>query len=415
VSEGRKGSDPRHPSRRRGPQPQEGSTGFWLLDPEVAFLNHGSFGACPRPILDHQAGLRARMEREPVLFLWKELEGLWDEARTDLAAFVGCGPEGLVFVNNASTGVNTILASFPLSRGDEVLVTDHEYNACRNALDAAAARSGATVVLAPVPFPLTSPDEVVEAIVKRVSQRTRLLLVDHITSQTGMVFPVGEIVREMARRGVETLVDGAHGPGQVPLRIDSLGAAFYTGNCHKWLCAPKGAAFLYVREDWRDRVRPLVVSHGANTPRTDRSRFLMEFDWTGTDDPTAVLCVPECIHLLGALCEGGWQELMDANRALALQARTALCAHLGIGSPCPDSMVGSMAAFPLPEGVPGALAPPLYLDPLQEHLWERFRIEVPVQAWPAPPKRVLRISAQVYNSPEQYSRLAGALGELGVP
>jgi isopenicillin-N epimerase len=386
---------------------------FWLLDPEVTFLNHGSFGACPRPILERQSHLRERMEREPILFLWKELEPLLDEARAELAAFVRCDPQGLVFVTNATMGVNTVLGSFPLASGDELLVTDHEYNACRNALDAAARRARARVVVAPVPFPLTSPGDVMEALVTRVTERTRLLLVDHIASQTGLVFPVEEIVRAMAERGVETLVDGAHGPGQVPLDVDALGAAFYTGNCHKWLCAPKGAGFLFVRKDFRAAVRPLVVSHGANSPRTDRSPFLLEFDWTGTDDPTPFLCVPECIHLLGALCEGGWTELMAANRALALEARDILCNALHLVPPCPDSMVGSMAAIPLPDGQADALRPPLYIDPLQEALWQKFRIEVPVQAWPAPPGRVLRVSAQAYNAPAQYQKLAAALIELG--
>lgn len=210
------------------------------------------------------------------------------------------------------------------------------------------------------------------------------------------------------------MVDGAHGPGQVPLDLRALGAAFYAGNCHKWLCAPKGAAFLFVREDFRESVHPLVVSHGANSPRTDRSRFRLEFDWTGTDDPTPLLCIPECIHLLGALCEGGWAELMAANRSLALHARDLLCGVLGIAPPCPDSMVGSMAAVPLPDGDAGSLRPPLYIDPVQETLWLNHRIEVPIQAWPAPPRRVLRVSAQAYNTPEQYAKLAEALGDLGL-
>jgi isopenicillin-N epimerase len=388
---------------------------FWLLDPEVTFLNHGSFGACPRPILERQSQLRERMEREPILFLWKELEPLLDEARAELAAFVKCDPQGLVFVNNATMGVNTVLSSFPLEPGDEVLVTDQEYNACRNALDAAAKRARARVVVAPVPFPLASPGDVVESLVASVTDRTRLLLVDHIASQTGLVFPVLEIVRAMAERGVETLVDGAHGPGQVPLDVGALGAAFYTGNCHKWLCAPKGAGFLFVRGDYRGIVHPLVVSHGANSARMDRSPFQLEFDWTGTDDPTPFLCVPECINLLGALCEGGWTELMAANRALALEARNILCAALGLSPPCPDSMVGAMAAMPLSPGEAGALQPPLWMDPLQEALWRQFRIEVPVQAWPAPPGRVLRVSAQMYNTRSQYEMLAAALVELGAP
>lgn len=355
------------------------------------------------------------MEEEPILFLWKEMEALLDESRAELATFLGCDAQDLVFVNNATTGVNTVLASYPLKHGDEILVTDQEYNACRNALEAAAKRAGARAVVAQVPFPIKHAGDVVDSIVSKVTGKTRLLLVDHIASQTALVFPAEDIVKEMTARGVETLVDGAHGPGQVALDLKALGAAFYTGNCHKWLCAPKGAAFLHVRKDFQPTVHPLVVSHGANSPRTDRSPFQLGFDWTGTDDLTPFLCVPECIHLLGALCEGGWAELMAANRELALRARDTLCAHLEIDPPCPDSMVGSMAAFPLPDGEEGALNPPLYLDPIQEALWNGFRIEVPVQSWPSPPRRVLRISAQIYNSAEQYEGLARALRKLGVP
>lgn len=392
-----------------------GSRGFWLLDPGVTFLNHGSFGACPRPVLEHQRRLRERMEREPVLFLWRELEPLLDEVREELAAFLGCDAEGLALVNNTTVGVNTVLNSFPFKPGDEVLVTDQEYNACRNALDSVTGRAGAKVVVAKVPFPISDPGDVVDNLISAAMERTRLLLVDHITSQTALVFPAAEIVREMQSRGIETLVDGAHGPGQVSLDLGAMGAAFYVGNCHKWLCAPKGAAFLFVREDFRVAMHPLVVSHGANSPRADRSHFRLEFDWTGTDDPTPFLCIPECIHLLGALCEGGWDELMASNRALALRARDILCGALGIDPPAPDSMVGSMVAVPLPDANAESSGPPPRVDPLQEALWRDYRIEVPVQVWPGPPNRVLRVSAQVYNIPDHYARLAEALKDLGVP
>ena len=384
----------------------------WGLDPSVLFLNHGSFGACPRPVLALQQGLRERMETEPVRFLGSGLEGLWDEARASLAAFIGSDPADVVFVPNATTGINTVLASLRLSPGDELLVTDQEYNACRNALEEAALRTGARVVVATLPFPAASPEESAEAILRRATPRTRLLLVDHVVSQTALVMPVAALVREMAARGVETLVDGAHGPGMLPLDLSSLGAAYYTGNCHKWLCAPKGAALLHVRRDLQPGVRPLVISHGANSPRADRSRFLLEFGWTGTHDPTPYLCVPEAIRFLGSLLPGGWPEVMARNRALALRGRRLLCDALRIEEPCPESMVGSMAAVPLPDAPGPKPQPPLFLDPLQVALWERHRIEVPVIYWPAFPRRVLRLSAQLYNEPAHYEKLAEAVKGL---
>ncbi|MGC8723193.1 MAG: aminotransferase class V-fold PLP-dependent enzyme [Acidobacteriota bacterium] len=384
----------------------------WGLDPSVLFLNHGSFGACPRPVLALQQSFRERMEQEPVRFLGVELEPLWDAARASLAAFVGADPDDMVFVSNATAGVNTVLASLRLSPGDELLVTDQEYNACRNALEEAARRTGARVVVAALPFPGASPEAAVEAILRRVTPRTRLLLVDHVVSQTALVMPVAALVREMAARSVETLVDGAHGPGMLPLALSSLGAAYYTGNCHKWLCAPKGAALLHVRRDLQPGVRPLVVSHGANSPRTDRSRFLLEFGWTGTHDPTPYLCVAEAIRFLGSLLPGGWPEVMARNRALALRGRRLLCDALRIAEPCPESMVGSMAAVPLPDAPGPKPQPPLFLDPLQVALWERHRMEVPVIYWPAFPRRVLRLSAQLYNEPAHYEKLAEAVKGL---
>ena len=384
----------------------------WGLDPEITFLNHGSFGACPLAVLEHQRQLRERMERQPVQFLARELEPLLDEARAELASFLGAAAEDLAWLSNATTGVNAVLQSLAFGPGDELLTTDHEYNACRNALEHAAGRSGATVVVAPVPFPLGSPDEVVDAVLSRVTARTRLALIDHVTSPTGLVLPIERLVRELAGRGVETLVDGAHAPGMLELSLDELGAAYFTGNCHKWLCAPKGAAFLHVRRDRRNRVRPLVISHGANSPRRDRSRYHLEFDWTGTDDPTAWLSVPAAIRFMGGLVEGGWPELRRRNRRLALQARDELCRALGVEPGCPDEMVGSMAALPLPPGAPGSTTSALYTDELQSALLRRFQIEVPIIPWPAPPARLVRISAQVYNRPEQYRRLAAALVEL---
>ena len=266
------------------------------------------------------------------------------------------------------------------------------------------------MVGAAIPFPLASTEEVVEAVLGRVTPRTRLALLDHVTSPTGLVLPIARLVAELAERGVDTLVDGAHAPGMVPLDLRSIGAAYYTGNCHKWLCAPKVAGFLHVRSDRRQLIRPVVISHGANSPRQDRSRFLIEFAWTGTPDPSAWLSVPEAIRFMGSITPGGCPQVMARNRALALAARTLLCRALNVPPPCPEECVGSMASVPLPNAGPDEkLVGPLYIDPLQDRLRKRCGLEVPVIHWPAHPKRVVRISAQLYNSLPQYRRLGEAL------
>jgi len=383
----------------------------WTLDPHITFLNHGSFGACPRPVLEAQSQLRARIEREPVKFFVRRYDALLEQAREKLAAFLGAPAEGLAFVPNATTGVNTVLNSLRLEPGDELLVTDHEYNACHNALDAAAERAGARVVKARVPFPLSSPEEIEEAILGCVTPRTRLALIDHITSQTGLIFPIARLVQELQGRDVDVLVDGAHAPGMVPLNLAALGAAYYTGNCHKWLCAPKGAAFLHVRQDRLDSIRPLTISHGANFPLDrGRTRFRLEFDWTGTHDPTPFLCVPVAIDFMGSLLPGGWPEVMARNHALVLAGREHLCQALDQPSPpCPEEMVGSIASLVLPRGSGAIPDSPLYTDPLQDALLSERGIEVPIIPWPAPPLRLIRISAQLYNHEDQYRDLAAAL------
>jgi isopenicillin-N epimerase len=377
----------------------------WLLDPAIAYLNHGSFGATPIAVLEKQREWQRKMEEEPVKFLARDIDALIDAARVEVARFVGANPEDLAFVTNATAGVNAVLRSQRFEAGDELLVATHEYNASRNVLDYVAARSGANVVVVDIPFPIDGPDTVVERLLHAVNPKTRLLLIDHVTSQTALIFPIERIVQEMHARGVEVLVDGAHAPGLLPLTLRNLGVSYYTGNLHKWVCAPKGAAFLYVREDRRARIRPVAISHGANSTRTDRSRYHLEFDWTGTFDPSAWLASAEAIRFMSTLA--GWPEIMRSNRALALRGRDLLCHALEIEPPAPDSMIGSMASVPISDGE---------ADALNLTLYERHRIEVPIMPWPKWPSRLLRISAQIYNTIGEYERLATAVtAELRQP
>ena len=381
---------------------------LWPLDSSITFLNHGSYGACPIEVLRHQAALRAEMEAEPVRFLGRELDDRLDVARAALASFVGADPDDLAFVTNATSGVNAVLRSRAFAAGDELLTTDHAYNACKNALEFVARTYGARVVIATLPFPVASADDVVAAVMAHVTPRTRLALLDHITSPTALILPVERLIAELASRGIDTLIDGAHAPGMVPLELRSLGATYYSGNCHKWLCAPKGSAFLWVRRDRHTDVRPLTISHGANA-RTSRSRFRVEFDWTGTSDPTAWLTVPKAIDYLGGLLPGGWPALMARNHALALDARRLLCASAATAPACPDAMIGSLASVRLPDGTaPVAWRRP---DPLQQRLFDSWGIEVPVMSWPAAPRRLIRVSAQLYNDRAQFARLAEVLAK----
>ncbi len=408
----------------------------WPLERDVVFLNHGSFGACPTPVLEAQRAWRDRLETQPVRFLARELETALDAARADVAAFVGGDPQDLVFVPNATHGLNTVLRSLRFAAGDELLTTSHEYNAAVNALRAAAERDGARVVVADVPFParpgeppLAGVDAVAHAILGAVTTRTRLALLSHVTSQTALIFPLERLARRLGARGVEVLVDGAHAPGMIPLdlrRLAQEGVTYYTGNGHKWLCGPKGSAFLWVRRDRQAAIRPLAISHGANSPRTDRSRFWLEFDWTGTADPSAYLALPTALRFLEGLLPGGWPELMEANHALALAGRAELMTRLELPAPAPEAMLGAMAAVPLPAPRtprPGApTASPLDDDPLQAELRERYGVEVPILSWPqpwrmelggaGPPGRLVRISAHAYGTLAGYRFLADALADL---
>jgi isopenicillin-N epimerase len=385
----------------------------WDLDPDWIFLNHGSFGACPRDVLAVQRGLRDRMERQPLLFLDRDLPDLLAEARQHLGAFLHADPEGLAFVPNATTGVNAVLRSLRFEPGDELLTDDHEYNAVINAMRAAAERDGARVVVARIPFPSAGPDEVVEAILAGVTERTRLAVISHVTSATALILPIERIVTELAARGIDTLVDAAHAPGMVPVDIDALGAAYVTGNGHKWLCAPKGAAFLWVRPDRRTAIHPAITSHGFNDPRIDPPRYRLEFDWVGTADPTASLSLPAAIDWMASSMPGGWPAVMAANRDGALAAGRRLVEALGAPAPAPDAMIGSMVTVPLPDIATEAEAVAL------KRALERERIEVPVVVWPVragrrdqaaePDLVAVRVSVQRYVEPSDVEALVDAL------
>jgi isopenicillin-N epimerase len=393
----------------------------WRLDPSITFLNHGSFGACPEPVTIARQQIIEDLEANPMVGLERAFEVRLDAARAEVATFIGADPEGTVVVPNATTGVSTVLRSLRFRPGDELLTTDHEYNACLNALHAAADEAKARVVRVSIPLPIRDPREVTEALLAAVTPRTRLAMVSHVTSPSGLVFPIEDIVRELDRLGVDTLVDAAHSPGMVPVDVTALGAAYWTANNHKWLCGPKVSGVLVVREDRRHLIRPLVTSHGANDSRTDRPRLWRLFDWQGTQDPSPFLTVPFAIRLLETLHPDGWPGLMAENRAAAIRTRQALLDALGGEPIAPESMLGSMASVVLPSGL---LATDEDARALRDSLAIDDRIEVPISPFPVPAARAdrstppstffARISRQRYVEDSDIDRLIEAFARRGI-
>lgn len=393
-----------------GPLPFAART--WNLDPSLTFLNHGSYGAVLQPVLDQQAAMRARMERDPVRFFKADLESLTDLSRVAVASFAHCRHTDLCMVPNATIALATIMYNVDFRPGDEVLVCDHDYSSILYELDRVCARTGAKMVKAAIPFPISGPAEVAERFLGCVTSRTRLAFIPHITSATSLVFPVAEIVAELNRRGIDVVVDAAHTPGQLQIDIQALKPTYWVGSGHKWLSAPKGTGFMYVRSDKQTGFRTLALSSRAGKIRPDRSLYMRDFDYMGTADYTPILAIPQTIQSMGELLPGGWPALMRHNHELILKGRDIVCRALGISPPAPDTMVGSMVTLPLPEPAPEfASRPTRYDDALQDQLLERHQVVAPIWRWGPDNLRVIRVSAQLYNSLSDFERLAGALVE----
>ena len=386
---------------------------LWGLNPEVDFLNHGSFGATPTRVLEAQRLWTLRLESDPIEFLAPERSLLprIDAVRDVVSGLVNAPAQDIVMVRNATDGVNAVIKSFPFQPGDEVVITSHGYNACNNAVRYAAGRWGASVVVADVPFPLSGPSDVLDSVAAVLTDRTRLVLIDHVTSPTGLVFPIEQICQLCHSRGIRVMIDGAHGPGMVPVDIQRIGADYYTANHHKWLCGPKTSGFLYVDPQWQAEVHPTTISHGANTDRYGTSRFQAEFNWVGTFDPTPILVVPDAINFVSKLFPGGLSESMNRNRNLVLAGRNLLLDRLGLDAPAPESMLGSLASIVIPNRQNRSAAE---MEALKSRLFTDFRIEVPIFQL-NPQHYCLRISAQAYNCLEQYERLAETLKRLLQP
>jgi isopenicillin-N epimerase len=373
---------------------------LFLLRPDVVYLNHGSFGASPRPVFERYQAWQRELEAEPVELLGRRFAGLMRGARGALAAFVGAGPDDVVFVPNATTGLNAVARSLRLEPGDEVLATDHEYGALDRTWTFICEKRGARYVRRPLPLPIRSAEEIIDAVWAGVGDRTRVLFLSHVTSTTAIVLPVTELVRRARERGIVTVIDGAHAPGQVPLDLFALGADYYAGNCHKWMNAPKGSAFLYARREVQALLEPLVVSWGWRSDRPGPSRFVDEHEWQGTRDIAAYLAVPAAIEFMR---DHNWGDVQRACHDLAGAARERINAITGLPplTPAGQDGFGQMATVALP---------PCDHEALQRRLFDEFKIEVPTFAWHG--GSYLRVSMQAYNDEADVDALVHALSQL---
>ncbi len=373
---------------------------LFLLDPDVVFLNHGSFGATPRPVFEKYQWWQRELERQPVEFLGRRFADLMRHAREALAAYVHTDADNLVYVPNATTGLNIVARSLHLNPGDEILTTDHEYGALDRTWRFVCRQTGAVYLPQPIPLPVTTAEDFIERVWAGVTPRTRVLFLSHITSPTALTFPIQALCRRARDAGIISVIDGAHAVGQIPLDMEAIGADFYSSNLHKWLCCPKGSAFLYARPEMQKMVEPLVVSWGYEAEKPSASRFVDEQEWTGTRDIAAYLTTPEAIRFYQ---EHHWEDVRLQCHALAQQARERITALTQLPPLSPDSTSWYM------QMVTAAL-PPCDHAQFKVRLYDEFHIEVPVIQWQNKP--YLRVSIQAYNTQDDVDRLLHALGLL---
>lgn len=383
---------------------RDGLPSEWMLEPGVDFLNHGSFGAVPRAVFDAQTEWRRRIEAAPVEMIARRRVELIDAAKRPVGEWLGMRDADFGLVTNATEGINAVLHSLRFRPGDELLTTTHVYHAVRQAMKYTCARSGAAYREVDVPLPACSSQAIADTVIGGLSDRTRILVIDHVTSPTALVFPVEAIAVTCAARGIDVLIDGAHAPGMIPLNVGRTGAAYYVGNLHKWGFAPRGAAFLWVRPDLQERVHPAVVSHFYN------EGFGREFSWQGTRDLSAWLAVPAAIEFTHAL---GAEAIRAHNHALATWAHQMLCDRMNVAeplSPLDGSMLGSMAALPLTEKI--SELTDVQLEALQQRLYDVHRVEVPLMRFGS--RVLLRVSCQVFNHARQYERVPEIVERMGL-
>ena len=372
----------------------------FLLRPDIILLNHGSFGACPRPVFEEYQRWQRELEAQPVEFLGRRFDDLMRAAREPLAQYVNCDADDLVYVPNATTGLNVVARSLRLHPGDEIVTTDHEYGALDRTWTFLCEKWNAVYKRVPIPVPVTTAEDFVERVWSAVTPRTRVLFLSHITSPTALIFPIQELCRRARASGIISIIDGAHVVGQIPLDLRALGADFYSSNAHKWMMSAKGSAFLYARREMQSMVEPLVVSWGWHPEQPARSRFVQEQEWQGTRDIAPYLSVPAAIRFMQA---HAWDTVRAECHALARDARDELSRLTGLEPLSPDSTewFSQMVSLSLPRCNP---------EILKQRLYDEYKIEVPIVTWNK--RHLIRVSIQGYNTRENVDALVGALKEL---
>ncbi len=373
---------------------------FFLLNPRIVFLNHGSFGATPKPVFREYQRWQSDLERQPVEFLGRRHNDLMRGSRTALAKYLGAGAEDVVYTQNVTIALNIAARSLDLGVGDEVLSTDHEYGALDRTWRFLSKERGFRYVNQKISVPLTTRDNFVEELWRGVTPRTRVIFLSQITSPTAIIFPVEQVIQKAREAGILTIIDGAHVPGQLPLDLKSLGADFYGGNLHKWLCAPKGAGFLYARPEIQHLLKPLVVSWGYESEMPSGSTFIDYNEWWGTRDIAAFLSVPAAIEFQK---KNRWDEVRRACHELACEALQKIESLTGMKSFYPnDNWFAQMFTAPLPASIDIPL--------LKTRLYDEYRVEVPLIEWNG--HKLIRVSVQGYNTKKDIDCLLGALSHL---
>ena len=365
----------------------------FLIRDDITFFNHGSFGACPRPVFERYQAWQLELERQPIEFLLRDRPGLMATARAYIADYFNTSSEDIVFVTNATSGLNIAMRSLPLQPDDEILTTDQEYGAVDRLLEFVAAKTGARIVRHRVGLPYETDAAFIDELFAHASERTKAIVISHITSPTSLIFPVAGICRRAREGGILTIIDGAHAPGQLPIDLAAVGADIYSGNFHKWLCAPKGAGFLHVRPQHQAMIEPLVISHGWH----EGSGFVERNEWGGTRDIAPFLSVPAAIDFQR---EHNWEQVRAECHCLALRAQSQLCERYGL-TPLSRDQFAQMVTVPLPDCDAASV---------KEQLYDTYRIEAPVGKLNDQCR--IRVSVQAYNSADDIAQLLVALEAL---